>query len=117
MTEEDYIIAVQKSLKTERIFFERRPIESRINPYMKDLLDVWKANHDIQFVLDAYACATYIVSYINKRARGMSQLMAEACKEAQKGNKSLKKSVRYIGNKFLISTEVSAQKAAYLILK
>ena len=70
LAEEDYIMAVQTSLKTEKIFLERRPIESRINPYMKDLLDVWKANHDIQFVLDAYACATYIVSYINKSARG-----------------------------------------------
>ena len=117
LTEDDYIIAVQTSLKTERIFLERRPIESRINPYMKGLLDVWKANHDIQFVLDAYACATYIVSYINKSARGMSLLMAEACKEARKGNKSLKESVRHIGNKFLNSAEVSAQEAAYLILQ
>ena len=117
LTEDDYIIAVQTSLKRERIFLERRPIESRINPYMKGLLDVWKANHDIQFVLDAYACATYIVSYINKSARGMSLLMAKACKEARKGNKSLKKSVRHIGNKFLNSAEVSAQEAAYLILQ
>ena len=117
LTEEEYIMAVQTSLKTERIFLERKPIESRINPYMKDLLDVWKANHDIQFVLDAYACATYIVSYINKSARGMSLLMSEACKEARKGNKSLKESVRHIGNKFLNATEVSAQEAAYLILQ
>ena len=47
----------------------------------------------------------------------MSLLMAEACNEAQKGNKSLKESVRHIGNKFLNSAEVSAQEAAYLILQ
>ena len=47
----------------------------------------------------------------------MSQLMAEACKEARKGNKSLKESVRHIGNKFLYATEVSAPEAAYLILQ
>ena len=67
---------------------------------MKDFLSVWQANHDIQFVLDAYACAMYIVSYINKSAKGMSELMAEACREARKGNKSLKESVRHIGNRF-----------------
>ena len=83
---------------------------------MKDLLGVWKANHDIQYILDAYACAMYIVSYINKSAKGMSRLMAEACKEARKGNKSLKESVRHIGNRFLNAVEVSAQEAAYLIL-
>ena len=47
LTENDYIIAVQTSLKAEKVFLERRPIESRINPYMKGLLDVWKANHEV----------------------------------------------------------------------
>ena len=117
ISEDDYMKAIQTSLRTEKIFLKRKPFESRINPYMKDLIGVWKANHDIQFVLDAYACAMYIVSYINKSAKGMSQLMAEACKEARKGNKSLKESVRHIGNKFLNATEVSAQEAAYLILQ
>ena len=117
LTEDDYIKAVQTSVKAEKVFLKRKPIENRINPYMKDLLGVWKANHDIQFILDAYACAVYIVSYINKSAKGMSRLMAEACKEAQKGNKTLKESVRHIGNKFLNAVEVSAQEAAYLILQ
>ena len=117
LSETDYMMAVQTSVKTKKIFLKRRPIESRINPYMRDLLGVWKANHDIQFILDAYACAMYIVSYINKSTKGMSKLMAEACKEAKKGNKSLKESVRHIGNKFLNAVEVSAQEAAYLILQ
>ena len=81
------------------------------------MFGVWKANHDVQFVLDAYACAMYIVSYINKSTKGMSKLMAEACKEARRGNNSLKESVRHIGNKFLNAVEVSAQEAAYLILQ
>ena len=117
LSKEDYMMAVQTSVKSEKVFLKRKPIESRVNPYMKDLLGVWKANHDVQFVLDAYACAMYIVSYINKSAKGMSKLMAEACKEARKGNKSLKESVRHIGNKFLNAVEVSAQEAAYLILQ
>ena len=29
---------------------------------------------DIQFVLDVYACAMYIVSYISKAQKGISQL-------------------------------------------
>ena len=84
---------------------------------MKDLLGVWKANHDIQFIIDAYACAMYTVSYINKSTKGMSTLMAEACREARRGNKYLKEAVRHIGNGFLNAVEVSAQEAAYLILQ
>ena len=117
LSEDEYVKAVQTSVKTEKIFLKRKAVENRINPYMKDLLGVWKANHDVQYVLDAYACAMYIVSYINKSAKGMSTLMAEACKEARRGNKSLKESVRHIGNKFLNAVEVSAQEAAYLILQ
>ena len=117
LSEDDFMKAVQTTVKTEKVFLKRKPTECRINPYMKDLLNIWRANHDIQFILDAYACAMYIVSYINKSAKGMSTLMAEACKEARRGNKSLKESVRHIGNKFLNAVEVSAQEAAYLILQ
>ena len=117
ISEEDYIKAIETSVKSPKVFLKRKPMESRINPYMKDLMGTWKANHDIQFVLDAYACTMYIVSYISKSAKGMSELMANACKEARKGNKTLKESVRHIGNKFLNASEVSAQEAAYLILQ
>ena len=66
---------------------------------------------DIQFVLDVYACAMYIVSYISKAQKGMSELLRQACTEARKGNSSTKQPVRDIGNKFLHSVEISAQEA------
>lgn len=43
---------------------KRNPNEVRINADNGVLLKFWQANLDIQFILDAYACATYIVSYI-----------------------------------------------------
>ncbi len=84
---------------------------------MKSLLSAWKANDDFQFVLDAYACAMYIVTYVSKSQRGMSSLLDKACKEARKGDKDLKGRVRHIGNKFLNAVEVSAQEACYLALQ
>ena len=38
---------------------------------------------DIQYVLDVYACAMYIVSYISKAQKGMSELLRKAVQEAQ----------------------------------
>ena len=55
---------------------------------------------DVQFVLDVYACAMYIVSYISKAQKGMSQLLQRACDEARDGNSSIKQQVRDIANKF-----------------
>lgn len=62
---------------------------------------------DIQFVLDVYTCAMYVVSYISKPQKGMSELLRRA---------SIKQQVRDIGNAFLNSVEISAQEAVYIIL-
>ena len=72
---------------------------------------------DIQFVLDPYACAVYILSYITKVQRGMSKLLRKACEEAKEGNKDIVSKVRHIGNKFLNAVEISAQEAVYLVLQ
>jgi hypothetical protein len=66
-----------------KVFLKRQPCEVRVNPYMKVILSAWKANHDLQFVLDPYACAMYIVSYINKSQKDMSALLDQATKEAR----------------------------------
>ncbi len=72
---------------------------------------------DIQFVLDPYACAVYILTYITKGQRAMSKLLRKACEEAKEGNKNIVNKVRHIGNKFLNAVEISAQKAVYLVLQ
>ena len=74
--------------------------EIYLNNYMKDLVHVWNANHDIQYVLDQYSCVVYICDYLTKNNKGMSKLLEQAAKEAKQGNMYLKKSVRHIGNKF-----------------
>lgn len=98
LTKEDYILAIRSSLKSPKVFLRRSIAEIRINPYNQILLRSWEANIDVQFILDAYACAAYIVSYISKSQRGMSNLLHDACEEARKGNLSLKQQIRQIGN-------------------
>ena len=117
MNEEEYIRAIRSSINGPKIFLKRGISEVRINAYIGSMLHGWGANHDLQFVLDAYACAVYIVSYVSKTQRGMSALMDRACKEAKAGNKDLKQQVRHIGNAFLNSVEVSSQEACYLLLQ
>ena len=84
---------------------------------MRHLLHAWQANHDVQYIMDPYACAMYVVAYMSKSQKGMSQLLDQACKEAKEGNMHLRDSVKHIGNKFLNSVEISAQEAAYLVLQ
>lgn len=61
-TEDQYIQAILYSLKRPTLLLKRAPYEIRINNYNTNLLQAWGANMDIQFVLDAYACAVFILS-------------------------------------------------------
>ena len=117
LTEQNYRLAIRSSLKAATVFLKRKPNELRINNYNTACLSAWRANMDIQFVLDVYACAMYIVSYISKAQKGMSELLRTACEEARRGNSSIKQQVRDIGNKFLSNVEISAQEAVYIALQ
>ena len=117
LSEQQYIKAIRLSLKRSTLLFKRSPAETRINCYNPHLLRAWKANMDVQFVQDPYACAVYILSYITKGQRGMSKLLRKACEKAKQGNKNIVNKVRHIGNKFLNAVEISAQEAVYLVLQ
>ena len=99
------------------MFLDRKPNEMRINLFNGKILLAWKANLDIQIVLEPYGCASYIVGFISKSQRGMSAQLDAAPKDARKYNLDLKKQVRYIGNVFSNCVEVSAQEAVYLDLQ
>ena len=113
MTEQNYLLAVRSNLKAPTIFLRRQPNEIRINNYNSACLSAWRANMDIQFVLDIYAFAMYI----SKAQKGMSELLRTACNEARTGNSTIKQQVRDIGNKFLNNVEISAQEAVYIVLQ
>ena len=117
VTENNYRLPIRSTLNSPSIFLKREPNELRINNYNPACLKAWRENMDIQFVLDVYACAMYIVSYISKAQKGMSELLRQASAEARKGNSNIKQQVRDIGNKFLNSVEISAQEAVYIVLQ
>lgn len=116
ITEERYINAIRSSLKTATVFLKREPSEIRVNAYNKSLCFAWRANMDIQFVLNIYACARYVASYVTKSQRGISELLRKAASEVKHGNQTIKEQLKQVGGKFVNSVEMSAQEAAYIIL-
>lgn len=55
----------------------------------------WRANMDIQLVLDVYICAVYIASnmYISKAQKGIGELLRQARAKARKGSLTIKQQV------------------------
>ncbi len=93
MSEADYVLAIRHGLQRPKVMLKRRPRDIRVNQFCLPLSVVWAANTDVQFILDAYSCAEYVVSYIGKSLRGMSQLLSRASKESK--NQPLKQQFRY----------------------
>ena len=71
-----------------------------INGYNNEILSLHRANMDLQFILDPYACIAYMINYINKSNRGMSELLKESISEINDGNFSLRKKFHKIGMLF-----------------
>jgi hypothetical protein len=113
----EYILAIHSTLKKATVLLERLPSEIKMNAYNPKSLELSEANMDIQFILDAFAAAAYVVSYMIKAQRGMSRLMDFACKQAKRGDKDVVQILRHMGNAFINAHEISAQEAVYLTLE
>ena len=93
---------------------KRAPGNSTINAYNPDVIKAWKANMDIQFILDPYACVMYIASYMLKSEGQMSELLRQVAMECR--GEDIKTMLRRLGSVFLNHRELSAQEAVYRIL-
>ncbi len=96
------------------VIMQRQVSETWINTYNPDVLRTWRANMDIQFILDPYACVMYIASYMLKSERSMGELLKQVSKESN--DLVIRAQLRRLGSVFLNHREVSAQEAVYRIL-
>ena len=116
VTEEEYVTALRSCIHRATIFLKRNLNEMRINAHNITILHLWIANMDLQFILDPYACAVYVISYIDKSQRGMSKLLRDALMHLKAGNATIKERLRGIAYKFQSCSEVSAQEVSYHLL-
>ena len=105
------------AIVTQRVkpYLKRRVKDQWINNYNPHLIRCWNGNMDIQYVLDPYAVAMYIVSYITKSEREMGDLLTNAQKEASEGNVDAIQQLRKLGSVYLQNREISVMGAIYLI--
>ena len=113
---ETYERVIRTTLKRSKIFLRRDLKDIRTNAFNEEILERHRANMDLQFVLDPYACVHYILDYINKSNRGMSRLLKQVIEEQRQGNMTHRQKLYRIASKFINSSEVSAQEAVYILL-
>lgn len=116
MNEIDYIFAIRSVLKVSKVYLQRSSMDVGINAYNKDILQLFECNMDIQFILNQFAVASYIVNYISKVDSGLSKLLRQAVAETEAGNFTLRNRLQKVLNVFLNAVLISSQEAAYLNL-
>jgi len=100
--------------RNTHVVLRREIDEVWINQYNRPLLKCWNANMDIQYVVNAYACVVYIISYISKAEKEMGLLLGNAHREATKqGNANAKDALKKLGSVYLHNRDVCAQEAVY----
>ena len=58
---EYYIRCLRSSLKAPKVLLKRKPKEMRINLFNEKILLAWKANLDIQIVLEPHGCVLLVI--------------------------------------------------------
>ena len=105
--------ALQLLQNRPQIVQKREPKDAWINQYNPDLLRAWNANMDIQFVLDPYACVMYIVSYISKPEKELSDILKSAQEELKQNPQQtdLAAQMKKLGTVYFENREVSVQES------
>ncbi|CAF4680622.1 unnamed protein product, partial [Rotaria sp. Silwood2] len=116
-TYEDYECALRVVHTRTIIIHKREPNARWVNQYNEEILRAWNANMDIQFVLDPYACAKYLMSYTTKPEREMSLLLEATHKECREGNMSVREEMKKLTGTFFNHRQVSVQEAIYRATK
>lgn len=116
ITVDTYIEALRLSTKRHMVILKREAHEKFVNNYHSLFLKTWRANIDIQFVLDPYACVMYVTSYLCKSERTMSELLKQASNQFKKRDMNIKEKLSVLGNVFLTYREMSTDEAIYRLL-
>ena len=94
-----YVRGLSMCSSGNAVIMQRQVSETWINTYNPDVLRVWRANMDIQFILDPYACVMYIASYMLKSERSMGELLKQVSKESNA--LEIRDQLRWLGSVFL----------------
>ena len=84
---EQYVDVLRMDLVKGRpaVLLKRAVKDLRTNPFVAALSHVWDAQMDIQLVLDPYAVALYLTTYMCKGTEGVSALMSDVIRKFHSG--------------------------------
>lgn len=118
LTMPKYLNIIRASIRKPTILYKRNMKEIYTNPFNPWISGTLNSNSDLQFILDEYSCAAYVVEYVNKSNRGMGNLHRLLNEFINKNpERDFTGQLKSIGIKLLSTVEISAQEASWFLLR
>jgi hypothetical protein len=81
VVEDEYLQIIHFTLKQLVIFLKIKPSHIWNNSFVKDMPNLWDANIDAQYVLNAYVATSYCNSYMTKVEKSIKNTFSIIHKE------------------------------------
>lgn len=113
-----YLDVIRSTLTRPTVCFERDMSQIMTNTFHPWIAQIMNSNMDIQFILEEYSCASYVVDYVNKSNRGLSNLHRVLVNLSEEHPEMTQiQLLRKVGAKLLNTVEMSSQEAAWYLLR
>jgi hypothetical protein len=116
LSEDEYIQAIQCTLRQPTLFLKRKLSHIWNNSFSKDMPIMWNENTDAQYVLNAYAVASYCTSYMTKIDKSMTSAFRRIHKEHERSHIDAIQMIHTLGNTLLNLQQMSAQQEVHIAL-
>ncbi|XP_015110819.1 uncharacterized protein LOC107037017 [Diachasma alloeum] len=73
-SDDHYLDIIRAGIDRPKVLVKREPSEKWHQSFNPFILNILNANMNVEFIPDEYSCADYVVDYINKADRGISDL-------------------------------------------
>lgn len=117
-SDQHYYNIIRAGIDRPKLLYKRSPSEKWHNPFNPFVFHHLMSNMNFQIIQDEYACAAYIVEYVNKSNKGISHLQQKIIEVM---NENPEFDIVEITSKMNIdiphSVEMSVQEAAWYLLR
>lgn len=98
-------------------FIKRSPAKKWHNKFNQFILSTVRSNMDIQLITEEYSCAQYVVEYVNKTNRGISNLQRQIIEIMNEHPEfDIVEITRKISVDTIKNVEMTSQEAAWFLL-
>ena len=99
VTKEQYTESLKVTKHGKNIILKRSPSDTFTNGCNHEILRIWQANIDFQYVIDAYSTVMYVISYMMKSEKAMGEVLKRVAKECK--HEDIASQLKKIGAAFL----------------